>query len=55
MSSELVSRQNNFDLLRFVFSFMVFLVHAYALSGAEGLAVLSQIFSSDIAVKSFLW
>lgn len=28
-------RQNNFDLLRFVFAFVVFLVHAYVLSGAE--------------------
>jgi len=45
--------QNNFDLLRFTFAFVVFLVHAYALSGAEPLAVLSRYLSSEIAVKSF--
>jgi len=46
-------RQNNFDLLRFVFAFVVFLVHAHALSGAQELSVFSQYLSSDIAVKSF--
>lgn len=46
-------RQNNFDLLRFIFAFVVFLVHAYALSGEESLTVLSKLFSSGIAVKSF--
>ncbi len=46
-------RQNNFDLLRFLFAFVVFMVHAYVLSGAEALAVLSEIVSSEIAVKSF--
>lgn len=48
-----VPRQNNFDLLRFSFAFVVFLVHAYVLSGAESLSVLSQYLSSEIAVKSF--
>ena len=46
-------RENNFDLLRFAFAFVVFLVHAYALSGAESLSVLSKYLSSEIAVKSF--
>ncbi len=45
--------QNNFDLLRFTFAFVVFLVHAYILSGAEPLSVLSKYLSSEIAVKSF--
>lgn len=44
---------NNFDALRFIFAFIVFLVHAYALSGAESLLILNQLFSSAIAVKSF--
>lgn len=46
-------RDNNFDLLRFTFAFVVFLVHAYALSGAESLFILSKYLSSEIAVKSF--
>ena len=46
-------RQNNFDLLRFLFAFVVFLVHAHVLSGEVGLSSLSKLLSSDIAVKSF--
>jgi peptidoglycan/LPS O-acetylase OafA/YrhL len=46
-------RQNNFDLLRFAFSFMVFLFHAHALSGAQELAIFSRYLSADIAIKSF--
>lgn len=46
-------RQNNFDLLRFLFAFVVLLVHAHVLSGAEELSVLSKLLSSEIAVKSF--
>lgn len=46
-------RQNNFELLRFVFAFIVFLVNAHVLSGAEPLSLLSSLFSSEIAVKSF--
>lgn len=46
-------RVNNFDLLRFLFAFLVFLVHAYILSGAESLSILSEVFSTEIAVKSF--
>lgn len=46
-------KDNNFDLLRFIFAFIVFLVHAYALSGVKELKILSEIFSSEIAVKSF--
>lgn len=44
---------NNFDLLRFVFAFIVLLVHAHVLSGHEELSVLSEWLSSEIAVKSF--
>lgn len=51
--SDMRTRQNNFDLLRFIFSFVVFLVHAYVLSGEENLEALSNVLSSDIAVKSF--
>lgn len=50
---ELPLRQNNFDLLRFLLAFVVFLVHAYVLSGAEALSVLSHVLSSEIAVKAF--
>lgn len=46
-------RHNNFDLLRFTFAFVVFLVHAHVLSGAPQLSVLSQCLSSELAVKSF--
>ena len=46
-------RRNNFDLLRFLLAFMVFLYHAYVLSDAATLSVFSKIFSADIAVKSF--
>jgi len=46
-------RQNNFDLLRFLFAFVVFLVHAHVLSGEESLSSLSKLLSSEIAVKSF--
>ncbi len=46
-------RQNNFDLLRFLFAFTVFLVHAHVLSGAPELKGLSEFLSSEIAVKSF--
>ena len=45
--------RNNFDLLRFLFAFIVMLVHSYVLSDAENLSILSKVFSSEIAVKSF--
>jgi peptidoglycan/LPS O-acetylase OafA/YrhL len=46
-------RQNNFDILRFIFASTVFIVHAHVLSGSASLAILSQLLSSEIAVKSF--
>lgn len=52
-STGLRLKPNNFDLLRFVFAFIVFLVHAYVLSGADALSILVKLFSSEIAVKSF--
>ncbi len=36
-----------------MFAFIVLLVHSYALSGAEPLLILSEVLSSEIAVKSF--
>jgi peptidoglycan/LPS O-acetylase OafA/YrhL len=45
--------RNNFDLLRFVFAFSVFLFHAHVLSGEDALAVLSRLLSADVAVKGF--
>lgn len=46
-------KQNNFDVLRFLLAFIVFLVHSYALTGVNDLAVLSRFFSSSLAVKAF--
>lgn len=53
VSTDLSLRQNNFDLLRFMFAFVVFLFHAYVLSGAEILSGLSSIITADLAVRSF--
>ena len=47
------SHQNNFDLLRFVFAFIVFLYHAHVLSDRPELAGLSRWLSADFAVESF--
>lgn len=44
---------NNFDLLRFCFAAVVFLVHAHALSGSAQLSWLSEVLSSEVAVRSF--
>lgn len=46
-------QSNNFDLLRFLFAFVVFLVHAHVLSGVQEFAIFSRYLSSDIAVKAF--
>lgn len=51
-SSGLRMRQNNFELLRFLLAFAVFLYHAFVLSRAVALQPLN-IISADIAVKSF--
>jgi len=53
VTTDLRMQQNNFDLLRFIFASMVFLVHAHILSGAPGLSILGDVLSSEIAVKSF--
>jgi peptidoglycan/LPS O-acetylase OafA/YrhL len=53
VTTDLRIQQNNFDLLRFIFASMVFLVHAHILSGAPGLSILGDVLSSEIAVKSF--
>jgi len=44
-------RLNNFDLLRFLLAFVVFLVHAYELTGNQSLSILIKLFSSKIAVS----
>lgn len=49
----MVPRENNFDLLRAVFAFTVFLVHAHALSEQPALAFLSHWLSSKFAVEAF--
>jgi peptidoglycan/LPS O-acetylase OafA/YrhL len=48
-----VSHKNNFDLLRFVFAFIVFLVHAHVLSQQPELAFLSRWLSTEFAVEAF--
>ena len=45
--------RNNFDLLRFVFAFMVVLSHSYMLSGEAPLAILAKVVSTLLAVKGF--
>ena len=52
-TTDLRLKPNNFDLLRFVFAFIVFLVHSYVLSGADALSIFGKLLSSEIAVKSF--
>jgi peptidoglycan/LPS O-acetylase OafA/YrhL len=44
---------NNFDLLRFLFAATVCLVHSFSLSGYQELSGISQVLSSEIAVKAF--
>jgi len=46
-------KKNNFDLLRLIFAGMVCLVHANELSTHPQLRWISQVLSSDLAVKSF--
>ena len=47
------SHRNNFDLLRFVFAFIVFVYHVHVLSARPELAGLSRWFSAEFAVESF--
>ena len=46
-------RINNFDLLRFLFAFVGFLVHAHILSGNTDLRLFSRWLSSELAVQCF--
>jgi peptidoglycan/LPS O-acetylase OafA/YrhL len=46
-------KKNNFDLLRFLFAFTVFLVHTHVLSGQAALELFSVLLSPGLAVKSF--
>lgn len=45
--------ENNFDLLRFVFAFTVFLVHAQTLSQNTSLAPLAEWLSAELAIQGF--
>jgi len=47
-----IPRNNNFDLLRFLFALTVLLVHSYAISGRPELSFVTYL-SSGLAVKSF--
>ncbi len=46
-------RKNNFDFLRLLFAATVCLVHSYELSGFKQLSWITNVFSSDVAVKGF--
>ncbi|MGH8765369.1 MAG: acyltransferase family protein [Burkholderiales bacterium] len=46
-------KQNNFDLLRFLFAATVMLVHGYVLSRQPQLAFLAEWLSSEVAVRAF--
>lgn len=45
--------ENNFDLLRFVFGFVVFLVHAHILTQNPTLEPLGRWFSAEMAIQGF--
>ena len=45
--------ENNFDLLRFVFAFTVYLVHAQTLSQNTSLAPLAEWLSAELAIQGF--
>ena len=47
------SDKNNFDLIRVGLAFIVFLVHAAILSRYSALEPIANIFSAEIAVRSF--
>ena len=49
----LLSRTNNFDLLRLVFASLVFFWHLYLLPGGPALDALWQGYSAELAVKGF--
>lgn len=53
LSYDAYNKANNFDFLRFLFAFIVFLVHAYVLSGANQFSIFANFLSSEVAVKSF--
>jgi len=48
-----MKNENNFDLLRFIFAFIVFLVHAQTLSQNPLLAPLGLWLSSELAIQGF--
>ena len=45
--------KNNFDLLRLLFAGTVLLVHSYTLSGFQQIGIITNILSSEVAVKGF--
>lgn len=48
-----IPKNNNLDLLRFSFAFVVFLVHAYHLSDVASLSLFDTLFSAKMAVECF--
>lgn len=48
-----IPKNNNLDLLRFSFAFVVFLVHGYHLSDVASLSIFNSIFSAKMAVECF--
>lgn len=53
MTKNHVPNRNNFDLIRFMLASMVFLSHAYELSGQEKLSTFAMLISSTMAVQAF--
>ncbi len=49
----LSTNQNNFDLIRFILAFIVFLYHVSVLTQHPGLSVIGKYLSAEIAVDSF--
>jgi peptidoglycan/LPS O-acetylase OafA/YrhL len=48
-----LSHKNNFDLLRFVFAFIVLLFHSYALSREAALDIFARFLSAELAIQGF--
>lgn len=48
-----MNNSNNFDLLRFAFAFVVFLVHAQTLSRNSTMEPLASLLSSELAINGF--
>jgi hypothetical protein len=53
-SSNSVPAQNNFDVIRLILAFIVFLVHSHVLSQSDDLKPIVLLLSSKVAVEAFL-